>query len=120
MGWDGMGSDGMGWDGMGWDGMGWDWDGMGWDGMGWDGMGWDGMGWDGMGWDGMRTRSRSRRRERRPPGPVQRSVSDPRSLRRLTRMYGQNTSWAELSSMAVRVELTGEWAELCSTCPLEL
>ena len=37
-----------------------------------------------------RTRSRSRRRERRPPGPVQRSVSDPRSLRRLTRLYGQS------------------------------
>ena len=29
-------------------------------------------------------------------------------------------TWAELCSMAARVELTGEWAELCSTRPLEL
>ena len=43
-----------------------------------------------------------------------------RPVWRPCRMYGQSTSWAELSSMAVRVELTGEWAELCSTCPLEL
>ena len=45
--------------------------------------------------------------------PVQRFVSDPRVIAAVD-------SWAELSSMAVRVELEGEWAELCSTCPLEL